>query len=368
MMRTVRWTTMLAGVLLLACEGGGSSPKPCAIPGCLTQAASACTCEEWETVSVDVIRPPYVVTGVDYAVAGAGSQVAYGHETPSEQNGAIVSADSLQGARWRTVLLRSGEATPATIGTSLDGFGATVVAPVTPTSGLFQTGGSGFAEILMGGTDLPSREHDIILLWVNPVLTISTKYNGESEVSWGALEEQPCPWSPMTCLAAVPMALAIGEIDGTLSPSEDHVGFLASLTDAQREELLAFDPAYGVDAQGLASLASDPRFVARGSVQVGPDPVAPSVSWTPCDAPLSDAGQEPVLGELDLAPGIGGVVHPVLRYGVLSGSPTCSAQSPGLSLRSQTPGCTFTADVLVDRRFGSLLILPRAAAEACTSL
>jgi hypothetical protein len=306
-----------------------------------------------------------VVVGVSYPVAGAGSQVVYGY-TPS---GADVGAASLMGARWRTQIeLPQGAAQLATLGPSQDGFGITLVAPVTAQSEWFATGGSGEAWIWTRQADLVSHDHDLINLWVNSVLTVRTTYDGAKEVTWGVLTD-PCPWeaSAMTCDAWVPLSVLAGQVAGTLEANDLNRSFLGSLSEAERAEILALDPAYGLDAPALAALASDPRFVDMGTVEIGAEPVAPSAAWTPCDAPLSDAGGDPVLGRLDLSPDTAGE-HRVLLYGVQSDSATCARQSPGLSLQTPTPGCTIAADVLVDRRFGTILTIPSAAADVCTRL
>jgi hypothetical protein len=360
---------ILVGGLSLACGGGGGGGdgQTCAITGCLVAARSGagCACQQWETISTEIVAPRFVVVGVNYGVAGAGSQAAYGYTS----SGADLGAASLMGARWRTqIAIPQGAAQLATLGPSQDGLGQMLVAPVTAQSGWFATGGSGFAETWTSQTDLVSHDHDEIVLWVNPVLTVRTTYDGAKEVSWGALTD-PCPWEAMamTCQASVPLRVLAGQVAGTLAADPYAAGFLASLSEAERAQLLALDAAYGLDAPALAALASDPRFVDMGTVQIGAEPAAPPVAWMPCDAPLSDAGEEPVLGRLDLSPDAPGE-HRILLYGVLSDGATCARQSPGLSLRTQTPDCTLTADVLVDRRFGTFLTIPMAAADACTRL
>jgi len=57
----------------------------------------------------------------------------------------------------------------------------------------------------------------------------------------------------------------------------------------------------------------------------------------------------------------------VLQHSVLSTSASCTPQLPGLYFASSTPDCVLGADVLVDRLFGTLLMLPTSVGAGCST-
>jgi hypothetical protein len=203
--------------------------------------------------------------------------------------------------------------------------------------------------------------HAMMSLWVNPVATIETNYVGEKTVSWSWGAD--CVYGQCSGAAGLPMLT--GYLDGTYAPIGTIATFLATLDDAERAELLRFDPLHDPPGRSPESFASDPRLVFLGNASVGsPMSIAPPTAWMPCVGTLTD-DDFPVFASHEVPFGSGETL--VIQHSTMSGSASCALLQPGLGLATTTPGCDITAAVYVDRAFGTLVFVRTSVSPACTT-
>lgn len=343
---------------------GGCAADVCDPPeGCIhaESVAGACQCQEWQVTQVETMPLKYVVVGVEYALLGNGSQVAYG-----EALGTLPAASEM-GSRFRAVVRSgNGQEHVATLGRIDVGASAGLV-PVTATSGAFTF--PGYTVTLTNTVDVPTSAQDRILVWVNPTFTVTTNYLGQRRVDWGWTSVGGC-YRPAGAECAGPAVLGVraGALDGTISPAAMDFytqEFLTTLTPAERLDILSYDAFYDPAGRDQASFAADPRLLLLGQATVTSQAHSfPLPNWTPCDGLLTDENFG-VLHESS-APVAASGDRVLLQHGVLSSTASCSAQQPGLVLATTTPGCEFTATVYMDRMLGTLLTVPGTISASCT--
>jgi hypothetical protein len=209
---------------------------------------------------------------------------------------------------------------------------------------------------------VPDPEQDEILVWLNPAAAVSTDLVGGRTVSWSWRSD--CGY-PGGCQIPWVFPISAGYLTGRYATSNPYVQAILDLFDAEdRATLLAHDVRFDPAGLDPARLAGDVRFqhVVRTELLGGQDLTVP-VSWTPCDGPLSDDAFAPLFRA---SHPFGNQSSLEIQYGALATSATCAPQSPGLRLSTGTPGCSMGVDVFVDRRFGTILTVPTAPADACT--
>ncbi len=364
--RLAAFVAPVLALLLAACGGAPPTPAPlaaCQAPtGCLRaeRVGGDCQCLEWEVVSVEPVPVKFLVVGVIYAPPGNQSTVVHGFSSGS---GRLPASASDLGARWRSIVRASdGAETAASLGPS--DVGAGLFAPLTQVTGasaaLVQS-----THVAVGSSpviDLPSREQDQLLVWINPTAAVVTDYTGGRTVSWSWRSD--CGY-PGGCTMPLVYPISAALLSGSATTPNPYVqGVLDALDAEDRAAILAHDPWFHPGGLDPASLPSDPRFVHVASSSVSPGrSELPPTSWAPCTAPLDDAGFA-ILGEETYPYGHRSTL--AVQYGALATSTACAAQQPGLLLSTSTAGCGMTVEVYVDRRFGTILTVPSSPTAECT--
>lgn len=354
---------ILAGAALLALASCGDDR--CELPvGCLAVDA-ACSCAEWETVSVEAVPVKFVVLSVDYGVLGNGTKIAYGWSPGTDS---MLATASELGSRFRALVRVPGEPDAVAV---VGDVAVEPLWPVTGSSAVFwlaggDGAGSGSAYGRSSTTDLPSRAKDRFLIWANPAATVATDYAGGRKVNWSWAAVGDC-FSPFGCYGPAVLSLTVAEIDGSLPAGDPYARpFLAGLTAEERSALLAHDAFFDPPGRDPATLSEDPRFQLLGTATLAPGAAThPTAEWTPCDGTLTDETFAPLVEtSVDFAWSDWDFV---LQYGVLSGKAECGPQQPGLAMGTSTPGCELDSLVYVDRAFGTLLFAPVTATASCTA-
>ncbi len=353
-----------AAILLLA--GGLVSCSECKAPeGCLRagDVDGTCQCLEWQVAWVENVPVRFVVLSVVYRAPGSLGQAGYG------PRGDASGLRSEVGARWRSLVRAGGGSEQVGALGRLDVgqpdvytlHPVQVAYPVTATSGAV-TLEPPAGVVLPSMLDVPATEQDYLEVWVNPVATVTTDFAGNRTVDWS--------WSGScfgkSCEGALTVWLAFGEITGTVPHPAGTANemFLATLSDAERAELLRYHPLLDPPGRDPATLASDARFLSLTRLQV-PNSIGTIIGnelWTPCAGTLTDA-DFPVLHEAEIPFGDGTLV---VQHSVQSISPICTAQSPRLLLMAGSQ-CAMEADFYVDRAFGTVLGVPTSVSAGCTS-
>jgi len=343
----MRVPILLVSVGLTGILGCGGADGPCPPPeGCLSAARSSgtCACTEWTTVSTETAQLPFVVLGVRYPPAGTASVVRYGTTWDPAQ---IPQSDSAIGTTIRAVIRGANGAD------RVAGVGALPAAADLERSSAttLRAGRSGGIWTLSNDLDLRTAGSDVISVWTNAVVTVSTSYVGDKTVHWSL---SPRCFIPVLCGGADYLSLSTALARGGVSVGGPADDFLASLGPDGRAALHAFD------AREAGAVAF-PRYQWLTSVPADETVTrSVSVTWQPCAAPAAFE----VLAETTV-PLAGGDTF-VLQYGVQSDA-ACTAQRPGVLVGTSTPGCRFRAEVLVDRLFGTVLMQPSAVSPACTT-
>ncbi len=340
--------TRILGLLVVGLVLASCGSERCDAPaGCLRaeRVAGACTCTSWEIVSTEPVRLPFVVTGLIYPLAGTASVLSLGTTWDPAM---VPESASIRGTLLRSVIRRAdGTDVIARIG-ALDE--RVPAERVTATSVLMGWGGGVMS--VRSPLDLNSPGQDDLALFTNLVVTVGTDAVGGKTVDWSWAP--PC-FFPLGCQAAEPATVTPRLIRGETHWDAYHDDYLASLSTAERAALLALDP------YGAGSTVAWPRYQDLGAIELtdAMEPAVRAVTWLPCTDP---AGFE-VLAETAV-PMSGGDTF-VLQYGVQHDA-ACAPQRPGLLAGTTTPGCSLSADVLVDRLSGALLMEPAYSTSACT--
>jgi hypothetical protein len=195
--------------------------------------------------------------------------------------------------------------------------------------------------------DLNPHAFDAIGVLFEPQAVVLVDFVGNVSVFWPDL------------LQRVECEFLAGWLDGSVPPSGLQGACPQSLNLQEKSDILRHDAFYDPPGRDPATLATDPRFIPMGSTDVlysstGAWPQVP-IEWSPCTAPLADDAF-PVLLDVD----------GFLQYSFLTGNPTCGPQRPGLAVGTSTEGCQVSADVLVDRVFGTVAMVPTTTHGPCT--
>lgn len=365
----MRHAVLLAALLVgaTACD-----TTTCDAPaGCLRaeMVSGTCTCQAWEVVSAHTVPLKFVVVAVTYGAIGNESQLTYGWTSPTS---GLTPADSVLGSRLR-LSVRDGDGREQIAAMVNGDVGLPAYAPLHPitagSAGVLLAMGDGQSGSAWGfGTsyDAPGRARDEIQVWVNPTLTIETDASGQRTARWSWTSVGGCFWPlQLSCEGPHFTRMPVEVLDGTRPAGDPYTAqFVATLTPDEKAEILSYHPLYDPPGRDPASLASDPRFTRLGSASVGPGGAsAPDTAWLPCQGTLGDA--DAALHALAL-PTLVTVEQPTLEHAVLSRDPACRTERPGMALATSTPGCDVSAEVYVDRAFGTLLFVPTSVAPACT--
>jgi hypothetical protein len=345
-----RWAMLLAALPLMSCGDG-----PCgALTGCVRadRVAGACQCAEWQTLSVENVPVKFVVLYVVYGTLGNASWAWYGHKDSPP------SVSSELGARWRSTVRHSdGTERVADVGRLDDAGGSFFLNQFSETAVDTSIGG---AQGWGNAGDVPSRAADSIVVWVNPVAIVSTDYVGQRKIDWSW--SGSCFFLPFACTGAMAMHLTVAELEGAVvSGDPNHAAFLSTLSAAERTAILQHDAFLDPVGRDPASIRSDPRFEYKGVASLGVSSSVPDLSWSPCANAQTDF---PVYREVELPFAVSSDVL-VLQYSAVLGAPGCAVQQPSLTISTTTPGCEASAEVYVDRMFGTLLTLPLGVAPSC---
>jgi hypothetical protein len=135
---------------------------------------------------------------------------------------------------------------------------------------------------------------------------------------------------------------------------------------ADRAAIVKYDPFFDPPGRDPATIVSDPRFGRLGTAAFDPgSPLATAgFSWVPCAGTLADDGFQ-ALAQAETPFGAHETL--VVQHSVLSTAAACVPQKPGLRIGSTTPGCSLGADVLVDKLFGTLLMVPTSIGPSCSA-
>lgn len=302
-------------------------------------------------MSVQAVPLPYVFIDARYRPVGTASVFRYG--TTWDKWMAPQSASGA-GPRVRVIIRHAdGSEQIARLG-SLD-----------PRSSLERVSDTTLRIAAQGGlwtlsadVDVPSPAQDFLTAWVNPSVTVATNYLGERLVNWSW--EPACFQPPFiaSCTGPEYMAFDRGLLRGEVFWTAAHETFLTSLGGGGRAALLAFDPHAATGTSGF------PRYQRLFDVVVnGAGARELDATWSPCEGSTDPDAAFDVLAETEVPFGEGDTF--VLQYGVQAEA-TCALQRPGLMVGTVTPGCSFRADVLVDRLGGTLLMEPSAVSATCT--
>jgi hypothetical protein len=355
--------------MVAACGQDDSPQVACETPtGCVRggRVGGTCGCLEWQVVSIEPVPVKFVVVGISYGTIGNKSSVTYGF-TPSSMVLDLPfppSASDL-GARWRSVIrARDGSESVATVGPGhLDTgpYGTwNHLVPVTSTSAAF-TEGTNAAVAFSTPLDVMSPETHVFFVWINPAAAVVTDYAGGKSVSWS--------WTaacsrPGGCIGPTVQTVEAGMLTGSIIPTPFAQAVIDAFDPADRAAILAHDPYFDPPGRDPATIAADPRFRHLGTAKVGPASAStPSTAWIPCTGPLTDGAFLPFTS-VERPFGAGETL--VLQHALLSTSPTCTLQQPGLHLGTSTPGCEMVADLYVDTMFGTLLTVPSSVGASCT--
>lgn len=363
-------TTSFSMLLLLGTAAACGDSETCEAPaGCLRSAevAGVCRCTDWEIVSVETIPIKYVVLSVDYGVLGSGTRIVYGHTLRED---APLPATSETGSVLRAVVREDGAQKVAALGWIDNGPDGGRLHPITGSLAVsWGYGGnesSGYSTTRTASEDVPSRANDMITIWMNPALSIATDSAGGKHANWGWTAVGDC-FSPFACTGPSVTSLWVHEIDGTYPAWNQYVRpFLASLSDAERAEILRHDAFFDPPGRDPATFATDPRFELLGEARLSPDGSSfPTASWMPCTGVLDDASFAP-LHETEVPFAWSGREVLLLQHGVLTWQPECRLQEAGLAMGTSTPGCEIVSPVYVDRMYGTLLFAPETITPGCT--
>lgn len=364
----LRGIALGVSIVASACADPEGAPPPvasCEPPtGCVhaDRVDGACRCLVWQAVSVEPVPVKYVVVGVLYSPLGDESMLAHGF-TPARSPPEPTAASDF-GARWRSVVrARDGSEVVATLGPGDLGSSGTwgPLIPVTETSATLSQP-SNVSLTSYGDTDVSPHELDLIFIWINPAAAVTTDYVGNKSVSWSWTSD--CSY-PDGCLGPWVFPFYAGQLSGAIAASNPYMqAMLAAFDAADRSTILAFDPYFDPPGRDPSTIPADPRFQQLGAASLGPHyAITPPLTWTPCPGTLTDAGFE-VMAETEVPFGAGETL--VLQHSVLSTSASCTPQLPGLYFASSAPECMLGAEVLVDRMFGTLLMLPTSVGAACS--
>ncbi len=372
-MRTPTLVLLLVAIAMAGSACGGST---CDAPvGCLRagRVAGTCQCQEWETVRVETVPIKFVVVSVVYRGIGNATWLTYGWSLGSDT---LPASASELGARFRAVFRSRVDGSERAALMANADLGAGFPGPlhlVTPGTAdvLLAWGdgkGNGSANGFGSTLDAPGTSEDVVTVWTNPTLTVTTNYAGEKVATWSWTSVGGCFWPvQLDCEGPHFAAIPVQVLDGTRPPGDTYTAqFLATLTDAERTTILSYHPLYDPPSRDPATLASDPRFLPLGPAEVHEGGASwPSTTWTPCAGTLGDDHFE-ILHQAESPPSynVGDVL--VLQHSVLSKDAVCQAEKPGISLATSTPACSVSADVYLDRMFGTLLFVPGSVAPSCT--
>lgn len=361
-MRGILLASLAIAVASFSCREETATAPACDRPeGCLRadRVEGTCQCLEWQLVSIEPVPVKYVVVGVVYPPLGNQSMVSHGYWDGTTEGGVTTfppTASDL-GSRWRSLVRApDGSERVATLGpldvghfiwgplVAVTGASAALVQPSSGAMGTFSS------------VDVPARQDDQLLIWINPAVAVATDYAGGRSVAWSS------PGGGADVFIA-----EAGELDGTVVNSNPYIQAILDTFDAaDRAAILLYDPFY-VPGWDPSAIGTDPRFErVAGFVPIweAPAPVVQPLTWTPCDGVLDD-GDFPVLAQSAEVPYGTGEIF-TLQHSVLSAAAACAPQHPGLMVGTSTPGCSIRADVFVDRAFGTLLMVPTSVSSACT--
>ncbi len=359
----------------LALGSGCGTETRCDAPsGCLRaeMVAGSCACQSWAVVSAYTLPLKFVVVSVIYGAIGNESSLTYGWTNPTSST--LAPADSVLGSRLRLAIRDGdgGEQLASMVNVDLHSATYPPLHPVTDGSADVllawgDGGGSGSALGVRFWHDVPSPSRDEVWVWVNPTLTVETDAVGHRTARWSWTSVGAC-FRPLQigCEGSHVVYVPVDVLDGTRESGDPYTAqFVATLTPDERAEILAYHPLYDPPGRDPSTLASDPRFTRLGSASVGAGGATElSAAWEPCQGTLSDSA--PALHEVE-GRSLVTVDRPFLQHAALSREPACRTERPGVALATSTPGCDVSADVYVDRAFGTLLFVPTSVAAACTT-
>lgn len=365
MRATCTLSTLLLGVALASCGSKSASFASCEPPtGCVRSSlvAGSCQCLEWQLVSIEPAPVRFMVVGIIYSPLGNQSTVSYGPFRPTLSVPAI-SSDL--GTRWRSVIQAAdGTERVATLGPSdfamVGSFGP--YAAVTATTAALT---SVWGITSYTAFDVTSHENDQIFVWINPAAAVTTDYAGEKAVSWSWTADCILPGGCPS--GADAWIFKAGELDGTYPPPTNPflLAMYNGLDAADRAAILKYDPFFDPPGRDPATIASDPRFAQLTTVDIEPGSSSTPInlSWAPCTGTLTDDGFQALA---QAATPFGARETLVVQNSVLSTTAACMPQTPSLEIGTTTTGCSIAADVLIDKVFGTLIMVPTSIGPSCT--
>lgn len=357
--------SLAAGMLLVAAQLG-CGEGPCEPMGdCVRteRVDGSCTCAEWRVVTRDPAPLEYVVAAVVYALAGNQSGVQYGG---GGSEPFLARSYSPVGSRLRAQVrpAAGGPERLATVGAAEAGAGwaldrvtpATVALTAPPEAMRF-----------MSSVDIPSHAvDDLVLVWVNPSVTVVTDAAGGKAVEWGTSDAFPeCGYGSSIRIAHLTPAMLLGT-QPVLDPCA--AAFLGSLDAAQRAELVAYDVFFRPVGALPQDVFDSPQTETIENVTVSYDRQRTgAVSWS-CIGSLRDDADVPLArSEIQTAGGETLAIEHVL----FSTDAACPDRTVGCVIRTGTPQCELPVAFVLDLAFGTVLMTAEASwpywdASPCT--
>jgi hypothetical protein len=306
-------------------------------------------------VRVEEIGLPFVVVAVLYPLAGNESSIQYGGQWTEPILGATYSLTPV-GSRWRALLRTADGAETVARVLPVEGSegdtGSWRLAAVTPATVALTSSPQGLLARSFQ-RDVPTHAvDDEIAVWVNPRASIATDFVGGRTIRWSASESLPeCdPYYPVRVAWLTP-----AQLEGA-APTLDPCGqaFLASLDEAQRTEIAAYDAFYSPPGREPQAFFDDPRLVTVENMSISyRHQRSGTVSWW-CEAPLADETSPGFArSEVPLASG----ETLVVEHTFLATDTSCTPRSFGSFLGTSTEDCEVSSALVLDSMFGTALMV-----------